>query len=128
VTEKIAKNTPKDQSPENLAAYAKFGFYVQENQKGPVVYFNWGGRRVGQPLDLVMWTEIVRLMKENKDLKEDLAKQAESSVIKERQRIIKCLNRASRELTLHDPTLAVCKEFIDNPNGESDIFGSVEIN
>lgn len=116
-----------DTSKENFECADRLGFYVEDRGNGAVFYLTHGGRRKAFPAEMCMWQEIVDLSRKVKYLSAELATQAKSSVEAERSRIIKCINRASRELSVHQETLTLCSEFVKSDDAEGEIFGATEI-
>lgn len=122
------QNSPTiDKSEASHQAAKECGFYVEDRGRGPVVYMVSGGVRKAYPVEACMWQKIVQRGEKINQLEAELASEASTRVQSERTRIMKCLNRAAREMSLHQQTLALASEIVSNPNAEIDIFGAREV-
>lgn len=121
-------NLPKvDRSEDHIALAKKYGFFVENRGKGSVFYFMQGTHRKASIHEEFMWQTILQLSREIKSLSDELVAQLPNAIQAERNRISTCIARAAKELSLHQPTLALVDILVSNENAETDVLGAKEL-
>jgi hypothetical protein len=119
---------PRSADIEETELAKELGFFLSISQGNNIVLrFTFGGSKLRELPDLKVWEKLVEERKKNKKIEAELQLKGKAAIKRERKRVDTLLNRAAKELSMHEPTLMMALEISNNPDAEVAIFGGKEI-
>jgi hypothetical protein len=106
----------------------KHGFWIEPSYSNNVcLKFVNGGYKIRDVPDYVIWQTLITTLKRLKRVEDELQYKGRAAVKRERRRVEKLLQRAYKEMSIHEHTMMLAVEISNNPDAERVLFGCVEI-
>lgn len=115
---------PASKDKEETTLAQELGYFIELNQnKNVLLRFVNGGYKSREYLDLVIWQKLVESRRRIIQVESENDTKGRASLKRERKRVEDLLKRASKEMSLHEPTLMLALEISNNPDAEKVLFG-----
>jgi len=115
---------PSSKDKEETALAKELGYFIELNpNKNILLRFVNGGYKSREAFDLQIWNKLVDSRRHITKVETENDIKGRAAIKRERKRVEELLKRASKELSLHEPTLMLALEISNNPDAEKVLFG-----